>query len=73
MAAKKMTFEEALARLEEIVGKLESGEISLDKSIKAFEEGQKLVQFCLQKLNEAETKVKKLSQDGDGNFNLSDL
>ena len=73
MATKKMTFEQALSRLEEIVSQLESGEITLDQSIKAFEEGQKLVQFCLQKLNEAETKVKKLTTDSEGNFNLSDL
>lgn len=73
MTTKKMTFEEALSRLEEIVNQLESGEITLDKSIAAFEEGQKLVKFCLEKLNEAETKVKKLTQDSEGNFNLSDL
>jgi len=73
MATKKMTFELALNRLEEIVNQLESGEITLEKSIAAFEEGQKLVKFCLEKLNEAEAKVKKLSQDSEGNFNLSDL
>ncbi len=73
MATKKMTFEEALSRLEEIVSQLESGEITLDKSIAAFEEGQKLVKFCLEKLNEAETKVKKLTRDTEGNFNLNDL
>ncbi len=73
MAGKKMTFEQALERLETLVSQLESGEITLEKSIAAFEEGQKLVQFCLQKLNEAETKVKKLTEDSNGNFNLSDL
>ncbi len=70
---KKVTFEEALAKLEAIVEKLESGEITLEDSIAAFEEGQKLVKFCLQKLTEAENKVKKLSQNADGSFELNDF
>ncbi|RLD16486.1 exodeoxyribonuclease VII small subunit [candidate division KSB1 bacterium] len=73
MAEKKLTFEKALAKLEAIVEKLESGEISLDDSIAAFEEGQKLVDFCLKNLSEAESKVKKLSRDIDGNFELNDF
>ncbi len=70
---KQQTFEEALARLEEIVSQLESGEITLDKSIEAFEEGQTLIQFCLKKLAEAEQKVQKLTRDENGNFTLSEL
>ncbi len=73
MTQKKLTFEQALEKLEQIVSRLESGEISLDKSIDAFEEGQQLVQFCLKKLNEAENKVKKLTRDSEGNFNLSEF
>ncbi|NOX89786.1 MAG: exodeoxyribonuclease VII small subunit [Calditrichaeota bacterium] len=73
MTQKKLTFEQALEKLEQIVSRLESGEISLDKSIDAFEEGQQLVQFCLKKLNEAEKKVKKLTRDSEGNFNLSEF
>ncbi len=73
MAEKKLTFEKALAKLEAIVEKLESGEISLDDSIAAFEEGQKLVDFCLKNLSEAESKVKKLSRDINGNFELNDF
>lgn len=73
MSSKKVSFEEALAKLEAIVEKLESGEITLEDSIAAFEEGQKLVKFCLEKLTEAEDKVKKLSKDANGNFELSDF
>lgn len=73
MTRKNLTFEEALDKLESIVNRLESGEISLDESIAAFEEGQKLVQFCLKKLEEAENKVKKLSKDNEGNFVLNDF
>ena len=73
MAKKNVTFEEALQKLEAIVEKLESGEITLNDSIAAFEEGQKLVEFCLQQLQEAEEKVKKLSRDANGNFELNDF
>ncbi len=71
MPRKQMTFEEALARLEEIVGKLEDGEIALDESIKAFEEGGYLVKFCLSKLDAAEKKVKKIEKDEQGDYQLS--
>ena len=73
MTKKNLTFEEALEKLESIVEKLESGEITLDDSIAAFEEGQKLVEFCLKQLQAAEQKVKKLSKDADGNFELNDF
>ena len=73
MSEQKLTFEQALEKLESIVERLESGGISLDESIEAFEEGQKLVQFCLKKLQTAEKKVKKLSKDGEGNFTLNDF
>ena len=47
MAAKKLKFEEAMQRLQEIVGKLESGEESLEDSMKLFQEGAKLSAQCL--------------------------
>jgi exodeoxyribonuclease VII small subunit len=71
MPKRKHTFESALARLEEIVQNLEAGEISLDESIKAFEEGGELVKFCMSKLDAAEKKVKTLSKDDQGNFQLN--
>ena len=54
----KMTFEEALSRLQEITEKLESGEEGLDASLKLFEEGAKLSAFCKKKLDTAEQKVR---------------
>ncbi len=54
---KKENFEESLKRLEEITEKLEKGELSLDESLKIFEEGIKLSRFCQKKLTEAEQKV----------------
>jgi exodeoxyribonuclease VII small subunit len=63
-----MDFEKKLNRLEEIVGKMEKGDVSLEESLKFFEEGVKLSRECNSKLTEAELKVKKLmSFDKDGN------
>lgn len=60
MAGKK-TYEEAMARLQEIVTKLESGEESLESSMKLFEEGAKLSAWCYQQLNNAEQKITELT------------
>lgn len=63
-----MEFEKKLKRLEDIVGKMESGELSLDDSLKLFEEGVKLSRDCQSQLTVAEEKVKLLlSVDADGN------
>ena len=55
-----MSFEKKLTRLEEIVQKMEAGELSLDDSLKLFEEGVKLSRECNKELSTAEQKVKKL-------------
>lgn len=60
---KKKTYEEAIARLEEITGQLEKGGIPLEKSLKLFEEGTKLSAYCYKILNEAQQKVTELSTD----------
>ena len=62
MAAKKLKFEEAMRRLQEIDGKLESGEVSLEESIKLFEEGAKLSSQCYQLLDKAEQQVTQLAK-----------
>lgn len=60
------TFEENLARLEEIVAALEKGEAKLADSLKLFEEGTKLARDCGAMLDRAEQKVMKLSRGADG-------
>ena len=62
----KLTFEESLKRLEEIVHALESGETSLEQSIRLFEEGVKLSGHCNQLLETAEQKVTVLTKDASG-------
>lgn len=63
-----MDFEKKLNRLEEIVGKMEAGDVSLEDSLKFFEEGVKLSRECNSQLSQAEQKVKLLlSVDANGN------
>ena len=62
----KKSFEENIARLEEIVGALEKGDAQLADSLKLFEEGTKLVNECGKLLDEAEQKVVNLSKGADG-------
>lgn len=62
----KKTFESALDRLEKITNELEDGELSLESSLKKFDEGVKLADFCSQKLTEAEAKVEiLLNKEGE--------
>jgi len=68
----KTTFEASLHRLEEIVDHLEQGDISLDESLKMYEEGVALSKACLEKLGEVELKLKRLGKDAEGNFELFD-
>lgn len=68
MAENKMTFETALARLEEIVRAMESGSAALDSSLALFEEGIGLVKFCTKALDTAEQKVKILQKDENGDM-----
>ncbi|UCE74424.1 MAG: exodeoxyribonuclease VII small subunit [Methanomassiliicoccales archaeon] len=59
------SFEEALTQLEEIVNSLETGKLSLDQSLKRFEEGIRLSRLCNKKLAETQQKVEKLvEKDG---------
>lgn len=73
MARKDATnkkFESALEDLEQVVEQLESGELSLEDSLAAFEKGVGLVKFCNQKLNEVEKKIEILVKDKEGKLQL---
>lgn len=63
---KQETFETALTKLEEIVRHLEKGDLSLDDSLKAFEEGIKWSRTCEQKLTEAKKKIEVLVKAENG-------
>ena len=62
----KMTFEDALQALEEIVRGLESGDVKLDEAISSYERGAALKRHCEKKLREAQSKIEKISLDADG-------
>lgn len=64
--AEKLKFEPALARLEEIVSLLETGEAPLEEAIKIFEEGIGLAKDCAKQLQAAENKLKKLVKTESG-------
>jgi exodeoxyribonuclease VII small subunit len=66
VARKKEKFEEALQKLEAIVTQMEEGDLPLEETLKAFEDGVKLARFCANKLDEAERKVEKLMRDQAG-------
>lgn len=61
----KLSFEDAMKQLEEIVRKLEDGSDSLEKSLSLFEEGVKLTRYCNEKLDQAEKKLEVLMKKGD--------
>ncbi len=64
--SKEIKFETALKKLEEIVSKLEDGDLELEKSIELFEEGVVLSKALQKKLNNAEKKIEKLVKDRGG-------
>ena len=61
-----VSFETAIARLEEITDKMESSETGLDDKLKLFEEGQKLLKVCRDRLETVERKVEILVKGGNG-------
>jgi len=64
---KEMSFEEAMAELEAVVGQLERGDVALEDSIKLYERGADLKARCEVKLKEAEEKVAAITLDAEGN------
>lgn len=73
MKIEKMSFEESITKLEEIVKELEDENISLEESMEKFEVGIKLSSNCLKKLNEAEGKIEELTRAEDGKLVTREL
>ncbi|MCL5779968.1 MAG: exodeoxyribonuclease VII small subunit [Firmicutes bacterium] len=65
MEAEKLTFEKALARLEEVVKELESNQLHLDRALELFAEGITLSKYCNGCLEQAEQKISMLMADGE--------
>jgi exodeoxyribonuclease VII small subunit len=60
----ELSFEAAYAELETIIGRLESGELSLEESVELFERGRRLSDYCQGLLDKAELRVNQLNSDG---------
>ena len=60
----KLTFEEAIGQLKEIVGKIEQGEIPLQDSLEQYEKGMALIKHCRGILQKAEKRIEKISKEG---------
>ena len=64
---KKMTFEDAMKELENLVDALDKGDVSLDEAIAAYDRGSQLKDHCQKKLNEAKMKVETIQSSGESN------
>lgn len=62
----KLTFEEAMSKIEEIAEKLETGKVNLDEMIELYKQGTELSVYCNKMIDEAEQKIRILSKTGDG-------
>lgn len=69
----KHSFEQSLTRLEKIVSTLEQGEVSLEESLKMYEEGIQLSKECMETLSKAELRIKQLTKDLNGKLQLTDF
>ncbi len=69
----KLKFEDAMERLEEIVEALETGDLSLERSLEVFEEGVKLSNVCQQELKKADARVQLLMKNLNGEFEVEDF
>jgi exodeoxyribonuclease VII small subunit len=66
------SFEESFIRLEKILEKLESEDVTLEETIKLYEEGLTLTKFCYEKLNNAELRIKEINKTNKGNLEIKD-
>lgn len=73
MSKKKMTFEEALGRLEEIVRQLEDGQLPLEKALEVYAEGVEVGKFCQSALDEAEKRIMVLTAPEGGKPILKEM
>lgn len=70
MAKKKKTYEEAALRLEEIVERMETDDVSLEESVQLYKEGMELALVCREKLDSLQKEVVELRKNFDGSFSL---
>ena len=69
---KAIRFEQAIEELEELIDRIESGEVGLEESLAQYEQGMKLIVQCKQILSKAEKRIAKLTLDDQGRLKLPD-
>lgn len=70
---KKMKFEEALRRLDEIVAAMEAGEIGIEESIEQYEEAMRIAKHCREVLDQAELRIRQIRADAGGEMTATEL
>ncbi|MBS4539983.1 exodeoxyribonuclease VII small subunit [Clostridium sp. D2Q-11] len=70
---KEVKFEEAISQLEDIVDRLETGDLTIDSAIDEFKKGIQLYNKCYKKIEETEGKIKLILEDGEGIVKESDF
>lgn len=73
MAKEKLTFEQAMTRLEKIVEAIEQGKIGLEDSIEKYSEGMEMIRHCTRVLADAELKIQKLQADAAGQLKVAEF
>jgi len=73
MKNKKKDIEAAIAHLEELVVKMESGKGSLEENIQWFDDGIKLIEVCRIELNDSEKKIDELIKNAEGSFSVKNI
>lgn len=68
--SEEISFEEHLKKLESIVKQLEEGELTLDESVKLYEEGMSISKLCLDKLNKTKQKIEQLVLEGEEKYSV---
>lgn len=68
---KQPSFEQAIAKLEDIVEQIESGEVGLEQAIERYEQGQQLIKRCQGILDKAQRRIAELTEDAEGNLQSS--
>jgi exodeoxyribonuclease VII small subunit len=71
--AQKLSFEQAVSRLEQVVKELEQGDLSLDKALALFQEGVGLARQCSVQLDQAEARIEKLLEQPNGEQTLEPM
>ena len=73
MSNQSKTFEESMARLEQIVRAMERGDVALEESLKLFQEGTELVRSCTKLLDDAQMQIQKVMTAADGSPVMEDF